>query len=206
MNRYGIYGFRGVIKLFYFFILTKLFFSKSRLVRYPIEIRGKKYIDFGMKLTTGVGCRIEAFPQSEEKEIISFGRNVEINDYVHIAGINSVVIEDNVLIASKVYISDILHGCYSGDGEQDSPASIPKERKLFSRNVIIRKNVWIGELVSVLPGVEIGEGSIIGANSVVSKSIPPNSIAVGNPAIVIKKYNFKIGKWEKYDNSIDSNI
>ena len=49
----------------------------------------------------------------------------------------------------------------------------------------------------VLPGVTIGENSIIGANSVVTKNIPANSIAVGNPARVVKKYNFNTQKWER---------
>lgn len=51
--------------------------------------------------------------------------------------------------------------------------------------------------VSVLPGVTIGENSIIGANSVVTKSIPANSIAVGIPAKVIKQYNIETKRWEK---------
>jgi lipopolysaccharide O-acetyltransferase len=93
--------------------------------------------------------------------------------------------------------SDIQHGCYSGAGQHDHPNSIPKERKLTSNPIIIEDNVWIGESVSILPGVTIGQGSIVGANSLVSKNIPPYAIAVGNPAKVIKTYNFTIGKWEK---------
>ena len=71
------------------------------------------------------------------------------------------------------------------------------ERKYRTRPVFIEDNVWIGESVSVLPGVRIGKNSIIGANSVVTKNIPENSIAVGNPARVIKKYNFETSFWEK---------
>ncbi|MNE30962.1 putative acetyltransferase [compost metagenome] len=52
-------------------------------------------------------------------------------------------------------------------------------------------------MVSILPGVTIGRGTIIGANSVVTKDLPPNVIAVGSPAIPIKKYNFINDKWEK---------
>ena len=62
--------------------------------------------------------------------------------------------------------------------------------------VIIEDNVWLGEFVSVLPGVKIGKGAIIGSNSVVTKDIPANTIAVGSPAKVIKKYNFETKKWE----------
>ncbi|MBR1639808.1 MAG: hypothetical protein IJ688_10530 [Treponema sp.] len=128
---------------------------------------------------------------------LSFGENVQINDYVHIAALEKVKIGDNVLIASKVFISDLNHGSYNGDAEDSNPNEIAKNRKLFSAPVEICNNVWIGELCSILPGVTIGANSIIGANSVVTKDIPPNSIAVGNPAKVIKQYNFSAKKWEK---------
>ena len=127
---------------------------------------------------------------------ISIGKNVQINDYVHITAIDSVIIEDNVLIASKVYISDCLHGSYAG-GEQSRPEVIVKDRKLSHKSVLIKENAWLGDNVSILPGTIVGKNSIIGANSVVSKSIPDNSIAVGTPAKVIKKYNDVTGCWEK---------
>ena len=68
---------------------------------------------------------------------------------------------------------------------------------MFSKPVVIEDNVWLCEFVSVLPGVTIGKGTIVGANSVVSKSLPPNVIAVGSPAKIVKKYNFTTQKWEK---------
>lgn len=195
-NKITQYGWLSSINLFFYLINTKLFYPNSRLIRLPIDIRGKKYIDFGEGLTTGKGCRIEAFPFNKESNIIKFGKNIEINDYVHIAGIEHVFIGDNVLIASKVYISDIQHGTYSGENMHSHPNSIPKERELSSKPVIIKEKVWIGDNVAIMPGVTIGEGSIIGANSVVSKSIPANCIAVGIPAKVIKKFNFESNKWE----------
>ena len=176
--------------------LTKFSISSARLVRLPCDIRGKKGIDFGHGLTTGYGCRLESFSEDGNKTL-SFGNNVQINDYVHINALKSVRIGDNVLIASKVFITDLAHGSYSGDENDSFPNTIVKDRPLSSKSVVIGDNVWIGELCSVLPGVTIGENSIIGSNSVVTKSIPANSIAVGNPAKVIKKYNFETKRWER---------
>ena len=189
------YGKIGVLKLIISFIYTKIVHNKARLIRLPFDLRNKRNIDLGNKLTTGVGCRIEAHPiKLNKKKVLLLGDNIEINDYVHIAAGESVVIGNNVLIASKVFISDINHGSYSGQ-YQDDPLSIPNKRKLSTSPVLIEDNVWIGESVCVLPGVTIGKGAIIGSLSVVTKNIPAYSIAVGAPAKVIKEYNFEIKEW-----------
>ena len=185
-------------------IKTKIFFPKARIIRFPFDIRGKKYIKYGKNFTTGIGCRIEVYnfnngiSDGKNPQLI-IGNNVQINDYVHLSCAESVIIEDNVLIASKVYVSDLNHGNYSSlkNPEHSCPDEIVKERKIFTKPVKICQNTWLGENVAVLSGVTIGKNSIIGANSVVSKNIPENCIAVGNPVKVIKQYNFKTKKWEK---------
>jgi acetyltransferase-like isoleucine patch superfamily enzyme len=194
INNYGIFGF---IRLVRDVLYTKIIISnKARIVRYPFYIRGKKYIKFGNMITTGVGLRIDAFPENKSNEpCITFGDNVQINDYVHIAAISSIRIGNNVLIASKVFITDHNHGDYGINNNNDSPYIPPIMRPLRANPVIIEDNVWIGEHVSILPGVKVGKGTVIGAQSVVTKDIPPNSIAVGVPARVIKKYNDENGKW-----------
>jgi lipopolysaccharide O-acetyltransferase len=191
------YTILGLQKLFFSYLKTKLFYSKSRLIRFPFDIRNKSNIDFGIGLTTGVGCRIEAFPNIKDNLVLQFGNNVQINDYVHITAMESVKIGNNVLLASKIYISDCSHGSYCGDENDSPPNTIPASRPLFAKPVLIEDNVWLGEFVSVLPGVTIGKGTIVGANSVVSKSLPQNVIAVGSPAKPIKKYNFETSRWEK---------
>lgn len=82
-------------------------------------------------------------------------------------------LKDNVRCGANCLITD-------SDWHNDDPRSgLPAE-------VLIEKNVWLGEGVKVLKGVVIGENSVIGAGSVVTKSIPPNVIAAGNPCVVIK--------------------
>jgi lipopolysaccharide O-acetyltransferase len=191
------YGLIGSAKLVVSLIYTKLFFRNARLIRLPFDIRNRRYIAFGENFVTGFGCRIEAFPISKNIEkCIQIGDNVQINDYVHIGAVHSIIIEDNVLLASKIYISDHNHGSYN-EFESSTPKSIPIDRRPGYKAVRIKKNAWIGESVCVLPGVTIGEGSIIGALSVVSKDIPDFTIAVGVPAKPIKQYNFETQIWEK---------
>jgi lipopolysaccharide O-acetyltransferase len=198
LKKYGLYG---SIRLLIDVLNTKLFFSGSRIIRRPYYIRGKSFIKFNKGFTTGVGMRLDAFKETSSKNIneflIEFGEDVQINDYVHIAAIESVKIGNNVLIASKVFITDHNHGNYGDAPEPHSdPFEAPEKRQLLTNPVIIEDNVWIGESVTILPGVIIKQGSIIGAMSVVTKTIPPNSIAVGAPAKVIKSYNFQTKKWE----------
>lgn len=195
------YGFRGTLYMAYCYILTHLFYRKARIIRFPFDIRGRKYIDIGESLTLGKHCRFEVFPHlmlGENRKKLIIGKNVQINDNVHICAMQSVVIEDNVLMASNIYISDNSHGWYNGDKEKQSPPNMPPiNRPYFVSPVKIGKNVWLCQGVVINPGVIIGECSIIGANSVVTHSIPPYSIAVGAPAKVIKRYSFVKKIWEK---------
>lgn len=180
--------------------LFNLFFgARCRLVRFPFFIRGIKWIHLGTGFTSGVGCRIEAYKTNAREPEIHFGEKVSIGDYVHIACVEKVHIGNNVLMASKIYISDHNHGSYKGD-LQTSPLTSPINRNLNSAPVMIEDDVWIGEFVSIMPGVTVGKGAIIGTMSVVTKSIPPFSIAVGSPAGVIKKYCFEENRWKKIKN------
>lgn len=190
------YSLLQILYLVYCKVRTKLTFFNARIIRFPIDIRGKKFIQIGGKFTTGIGCRIEAYPEGNNKTLF-IGDNFQMNDYVHITAMNSVIIGNNVLLASKIYISDCSHGSYLGNDDDSHPDTPPNKRLLFSKPVVIEDNVWLGEFVSVLPGVTIGKGTIVGANSVVSKSLPPYVIAVGTPAKPIKFYNFDTQKWEK---------
>lgn len=196
-NIFYRYTFLGILNLIISFIFTKLFYPHARLIRLPFDIRGKQQISFGYNFTTGFNCRLEVHNDNFRKKALFIGNNVQINDFVHIAAKESVTIGDNVLIASKVFISDISHGIYSGDF-QDHPDSIPVSRKIYGKPVVIENNVWIGESVNILSGVTIGFGSIIGAGTIVSKNVPPNSIVVGNPARVIKKFNSTKNNWERF--------
>ncbi len=187
------------VELIYFFIRTKILFRSARLIRFPIDIRGKKSIDWGKNLTTGKYCRIEAFAMGETRKKIVFGESVQINDFVHISAMNHVEIGDNTLIASHVYISDNSHGIYKNITEDTDPRIVPCERNYLVDSVFIGENCWLGEGVIVLPGVSVGQGCIIGAHSVVNKNIPPYSIAVGAPIRIVKRYSLVEKKWVKLD-------
>jgi acetyltransferase-like isoleucine patch superfamily enzyme len=153
----------------------------------PIYIKGPGYISLGDNFISGPHFKIEAWGRHNGEEFhpqIIIGKNVSFSSNCHIGAINKIIIKDNVLFGSNVFITDHSHG-ETVYGAMGTP---PSKRKLFSKGpVIIEENVWVGENVTILPGVTIGYNSIIGANSVVTKSVPQNVVAAGNPAVVIKQ-------------------
>lgn len=115
MRLRNTYSFFDLFELGYYLIRTKLISPKSRLIRFPLRLHGKRYIDFGESLTTGKNCRLEAYSLdgTPDKRLI-FGKDIQINDNVHIDAMGRVEIGDNVLMASHVFISDNSHGGYGG--------------------------------------------------------------------------------------------
>lgn len=183
----------------YAWIITKLFYKKARLIRRPFYIRGKSDFQYGRGLTTGHGCRFDLLGKG--KKTLFIGNNCEIGDYVHIVAHEKVMIGNDCLLASKIFISDTNHGSYHGE-KQSSPNFLPNSRILTTAQVKIGNRVWIGENVVILQGVVIGDGVIIGANSFVNKDIPSNCIAAGNPAKVIKAWNKRLEIWTKLSKQL----
>jgi lipopolysaccharide O-acetyltransferase len=184
-------GFFGFSKLLFDLLLSKIFFPSARIIRRPFYIRNEGTLKMGRGFSCGPGLIIDIFGKNAQLKI---GENVMAYHNLHIGASNKVVIGDRVLIASGVYISDHSHGSYSGL-LQSSPVIPPVERDLVSNPIEIGNDVWLGENVTILPGVKIGNGSIIGAGAVVTFDVPDYHIAVGIPAKLIKKYSFEAKEW-----------
>jgi len=117
---------------------------------------------------------------------IKIGDNCSIGEYCHITSINSITIGDGVLMGRRVTITDNSHGKL----EKDELQIQPQQRRMYSKGpVIIGDNVWVGDKVSIMAGVRIGEGAVIAANAVVTKDVPDYSVVAGVPAKIIKAYN-----------------
>ena len=192
------YTFSEFLKTVYSLMLTKLTIPQARLIRRPVYIRGGMFVG-GRNLTTGRCCR---FDLSAKKQTLTIGVDCEIGDYTHIVAHERVKIGNNVLSASKVFISDTNHGCYKGE-DSDPPAISPNKRRIVTEPVKIGNNVWIGENAVIMAGSDIGEGCIIGANAVVKGSFPENSMIAGVPAKIIKVYDSSTGSWIKREYSND---
>lgn len=175
------------VSLFNRYIKTLFHYCGNGLSIAPsLEYMGLNNVSIGNNFSAGERLKLRTFDRWGNTTFIpsiTIGDNVNIETDCHISAINSVTIGNNVLIASFVYISDHSHGNVNDDWEGRAPL----EQSLYSKGpVIIEDNVWLGEKVTVLPGVHIGHGAIIGANSVVTKDIPAYAVAVGSPAKVLK--------------------
>lgn len=116
--------------------------------------------------------------------MLTIGKNCNIGAYNNITCINKIIIGDNLLTGKWVTITDNSHGSVDR-GELNIP---PVKRMLYSKGpVIIGDDVWIGDKVTILPGVSIGKGSIIAANAVVTSSVPPYSVVGGCPSKILKQ-------------------
>lgn len=125
--------------------------------------------------------RFTTWPSKQADAEIHIGDFCLISPGVRISAAQSIRIGDNCMLAAKVTISDSdWHGIYN----RIRPFRCTKP-------VIIENNVWLGEGAIIIKGVHIGENSVIGAGAVVTKNIPANSVAAGNPARVIKTINPK---------------
>ncbi|MDE6378964.1 MAG: acyltransferase [Muribaculaceae bacterium] len=162
-------------------------FGASSRIRPKFNVLvGEKYISVGEECYFGKDVQLTATDSFEGQTFspsITIGNNCSIHDYAHVTAINCIHIGNNVRTGKNVLITDNAHGA-------SDPVILdmaPNHRPLYSKGpVIIEDNVWIGAKSSIMPGVTIGRGAIIGAGSVVTKDIPSYALAAGNPARVIK--------------------
>ena len=158
------------------------------------KIVNPHHIEIGNNVFIGsnsfIAANTEKFGQNFTP-IIKIGNNVSATAMLQIHCMDKIIIEDDVLIATNVFMCDGSHGYYNGIE--------PYKNQLLFKIAPIRigKGSWIGQNVVIMPGVNIGIQCIIGANSVVTKNIPDYCIAVGNPCVIKKKWNDVSCEWER---------
>lgn len=187
-----MFGIKSKMFRFYAIMQKVVFLLKYREIARPCVIRQPQYIHLGENVRIKKYSRIECYEFFGGRVLnpsLTISDNVIIGYRFSCLVADSISIGRNTILASDVLITSENHG-------MDPESKIPYyEQPLVTGSVIIGNNCWIGEKAVILPGVTIGDYCVIAACSVVVKNIPSYSIAAGNPARIIKQYDFSLHEW-----------
>lgn len=149
-----------------------------------MNLHGLHRIAIGERTQIDADVQLTAWEQESGAEpLITIGSGCLIRRFAHITASRHIVIGDNLLTGTNVLITDNAHG-HTDFASLRVP---PTVRPVVSKGeVVIGNNVWLGNNVCILPGVHIGDGVVVGANSVVCHDLPAYCVAAGVPAVVIK--------------------
>ncbi|MGH7755940.1 MAG: acyltransferase [Vulcanimicrobiaceae bacterium] len=130
-------------------------------------------VHFGASVVLGKGGIFEGAGH------VAIGARTYVGPYFTFNAQDRIVVGADCMLANYVSVVDNAHGT--------DPGSPMREQPFVRSAVTVGDNCWLGEKVTVLSGVTIGPGCVIGAGAVVTRDIPPNSVAVGIPARVIRR-------------------
>ena len=166
--------------------------AKGLMISEGVRFHGKKSIKIGDNVS--IDARAEFFPsdggaqESSDFKII-VGDNVHIGAYNRFASVNKVEIEEDVLFAAFVHVTDHSHEF------RDIELPIRNQGVFTKGDVKICKGAWLGLRCSILSGVTIGQNAVVAAGAIVTKDVPPYSVVAGCPARVIQEYDFNRKEW-----------
>lgn len=165
-----------------------VYFGKNVRIVNPqyIDMGGQVFIDDDVEI-----CVNQTMPGVTPKLLI--GNRVHFGKMNRIGCDNRIIIEDDVLFAPHVHISDRNHGF------ENIHIPISRQKVTSKGPVVIGAETWLGFGCQVMSGVKIGRHCVIAAGTIVVKDVPDYSVVGGNPAKILKKYNQITNKWEKYD-------
>ncbi len=186
-------------KIYTFLIKGKFYsFGEGSIVKPVLNSSNEKYIHIGSNVNIGSFCRITVSTEfgghkvkSKNKTRLKIGNNVDLGNNTFISANNNIEIGDHVITSAYVFITDHDHGF------MDVKKNLHQQPLTENGYVKIEDNVLLGIKSTILKNVKIGRHSVVAANAVVTKDVPAYCVVAGNPAKIIKKYDFKTKKWVK---------
>lgn len=175
----------------------------------PRSIVNAKAIHLGSNVKLGPGSELKAnqrfpggwmrHPQGEHVNqefdpVIRIGDRVTATGSLQVVAFQEIVIEDDVMFAANIFVSDGAHGSDRGD--------VPYKYQGITNIAPVRigRGAWIGQNAVILPGVTIGELAIVGANSVVNADVAARTVVAGAPARAVKRWDLVSQRWLRIES------
>lgn len=165
----------------------------TTVLEYPLKVSNPRCIAIGARSRVSWRCKLLAVTEhlgwNYAPEIV-IGDDCYIGNHVQIVATNRVRIGKKVMLADRVFLSNDVP-----DPSHLEPPGAPRR----VGEVEIGDGSWIGENVRIAGDIRIGRHCVVGANAVVTRSLPAYSVAVGVPARIVRRYSFCSGQWEATD-------
>jgi serine acetyltransferase len=152
-------------------------FGPKSTIQMPVVVHGSRRIAIGADVFLGADSWLNVLG---EQALLEIGDGTRISGHCVISAVDHVRLGRHVLLGRNVFITDHNHGTT----EPNTPIGDQDLQSIAL--VYIEDNVWLGQHSVILPGVRVGRGAVVGANSVVLDDVPPRSVVVGAPARVVR--------------------
>ena len=156
-------------------------FGSSSVIQPPVRLVGERRIALGSGVYVGAGSWLQTLPGADDSVAISIGDRASFAGMCVLSAVSSIRIGDDVSVARGVYVADHAHA-YDQVG-----VPIQYQGVTGIAPIEIADGAWLGENAVVLPGVRIGRGAVVSANSVVTRDVPDDAVVAGSPARVIRR-------------------
>jgi acetyltransferase-like isoleucine patch superfamily enzyme len=158
-------------------------FGSHSVLEPPVRLSGEGRIAIGSGVYVGAGSWLQTLGEEDAEIALAIGDGTSIAGSCVLSAATSVRLGESVLLARNVYVADHIHAYRN--------TAVPVLAQGLDRvePVEIADGAWLGQNVVVCPGVRIGRGAVVGANSVVVDDVPDHSLAVGAPARVVREFS-----------------
>jgi acetyltransferase-like isoleucine patch superfamily enzyme len=182
MERLWLYLHVAKLRLYGLYVRSRLHsFGSGSAIHPPSTLYRPDLISIGLRTIIREHAWLNAGRGQGVNPVLRIGSGCYIGRFVQINAANSVVLEDKVLVADKVYISDVDHNF------SDPLTPIIDQGVVSKGKVVLREGCWIGTGAVILSGVTIGRNAVVGANSIVNKDVPDYAVVAGSPAKIVRE-------------------
>ena len=161
-------------------------YGANSVIQMPVRLGNAQHISIGSRVFVGSGCWLQVLVGEDEEPSLRIGDGTSIAGYCVFSAAREITIGRHVSICRNVYISDHTHEY------ENWPVPVEDQGITDVMPVEIADGAWLGENVVVFPGVRVGVGAVVSANSVVTKDVPDRTLVAGVPARTLRRFGSEV--------------